>query len=42
MQLGEGCAIRIYQDDNRLGVQPTRKWFVYNVQFTRFPGYTRT
>jgi non-lysosomal glucosylceramidase len=43
LELGEGCAIRIYEDENSgLGFNSPESWFVDDVTVTRFPGYTRT
>jgi uncharacterized protein (DUF608 family) len=43
MKLGEGCAIRIYDDeDSGLAFNSPESWFVDDVRVTRFPGYTRT
>ena len=43
MKLGQGCAIRIYDDENSgLAFNTPESWFVDDVTVTRFPGYTRT
>jgi uncharacterized protein (DUF608 family) len=43
LQLGEGCAIRIYDDENSgLAFNSPESWFVDDETVTRFPAYTRT
>jgi non-lysosomal glucosylceramidase len=43
MQLAEGCAIRIWDDENSgLAFASPESWFVDDSTVTRFPAYTRT
>lgn len=43
LQLAEGCAIRIYDDENAgLAFNSPESWFVDDTSVTRFPAYTRT
>ncbi len=43
LQMGEGCAIRIYDDlDGGLAFNSPESWFINDSTVTRFPAYTRT
>ncbi|WP_436789644.1 GH116 family glycosyl-hydrolase [Yinghuangia sp. YIM S10712] len=43
LKLAEGCAIRIYDDENAgLAFNSPESWYVEDVTVTRFPAYTRT